>query len=173
MLLPPDVVRLARKARLEPGDVLLVIKGSIGKVGFIREIPDDATWLASQSFAILRLRPHAPLSDPRVLFRFLSSPLGQANLHSLRVGSTVPGLQMADIRRLPIILPSVAEQTDISQEVEELFALQDQIQELRAKATAKQTEIWPEGPRAKVPVRADGASNARPKTAATRRKSAS
>lgn len=139
----PDVALQARRARLETGDVLLVIKGSVGKVGFIREIPQGVTWLASQSFVILRLRQHSPLIDPRVLFRFLTSSLGQASIQSFRVGAYVPGLQMADVRRLPIIVPDRKTQELITHEVDGLFGLQDQIQKLRAELTDKQARIWP------------------------------
>jgi type I restriction enzyme M protein len=146
VVVTPNVALQARRARLEEGDVLLVIKGSVGKVGFLREIPDDATWLASQSFAILRLRQHGPLDDPRILFRFLTSSLGQANLQSLRVGTAVPGLQMADVRRLMILLPNREEQGAIAREVEGLFKLQDRIQQLRAELALKQGQLWPKSP---------------------------
>ena len=139
----PDVALQARRARLEAGDVLLVVKGSVGKVGFIREIPQGATWLASQSFVILRLRQHSPLNDPRVLFRFLTSSLGHANIQSFRVGAHVPGLQMADVRRLSIIVPDRKTQELIAKEVDGLFGLQDQIQQLRADLTDRQGRIWP------------------------------
>lgn len=134
----------ARKAKIEAGDVLLVIKGSVGKVGYVRDIPAEDMWLASQSFAVLRLRRHAPISDPRVLFRYLSSALAQANLQNLRVGTTVPGLQMADVRSLPIMLPSKEAQAAIVQEVEELFEMQDNILRLRQSLAARQATIWPD-----------------------------
>lgn len=146
----PDVALQARRARLEAGDVLLVIKGSVGKVGFIREMPRGATWLASQSFVILRLRKHSPLSNSRVLFRFLASGLGQANIQSLRVGAYVPGLQMADVRRLSIIVPDLKTQEMIAREMDALFGLQDQIQQLRAELADKQGRIWPSGLEAPV-----------------------
>jgi type I restriction enzyme M protein len=139
-----------RRARLERGDVLLVVKGSVGKVGFVREIPDGTTWLANQSFVILRLRRHAPVTDPRVLFRFLTSNLGQTTLQSLRVGSAVPGLQMADVRRLPIVIPDRQEQDAISKEVENLFVLQDRIGQLQAELVNQQGRIWPENAAAAV-----------------------
>lgn len=135
----------ARKAVIEPGDVLLVIKGSVGKVGYVRSIPEGALWLASQSFAVLRLRRHAPISDPRVLFRFLSSGLGQASLQNVRVGSTVPGLQMADVRRLPIVLPDSNVHAAIARQVDGLFAIQDHIRQLRSDLKDQQTTIWPDG----------------------------
>jgi type I restriction enzyme M protein len=142
-----DVALQARRAHLESGDVLLVIKGSVGKIGFVRAIPEGTPWLASQSFAILRLRQHAPLKDPRILFRFLSSGLGQSYIRSICVGTAVPTLQMATVRRLMIVLPSPAEQESIAREVEGLFELQDQIQKLRADLAVTQGQIWPETPK--------------------------
>ena len=122
----------------------MVIKGSVGKVGFVRDIPSGMNWLASQSFVILRLRRLALMSDPRVLFRFLSSSLGQTTLQSLRVGSTVPGLQMNDIRRLPTVIPSPKEQEDIARDVDGLFLIQDQIRQLRAQLAERQRQTWPD-----------------------------
>jgi type I restriction enzyme M protein len=144
VLLSSDFVQHSRRARVENGDILLVIKGSVGKVGFVRNIPDGSTWLASQSFVILRLRRRGPLHDPRVLHRFLSSDLGQTTLQSLRVGSTVPGLQMADVRRLSILIPTVVEQKAIADEVEGLFDLQDRIEEMRHQLDERQRVMWPD-----------------------------
>jgi type I restriction enzyme M protein len=157
----PDAELQGRKARLQPGDVLLVIKGSVGKVGFVRDIPGDAIWLASQSFTRLRLREHSLLKDPRVLFRFLSSDLGQANLQALRVGSAVPGLQMADVRRLSIVVPDNERQHEIARDVDGLFALQDEIQKLKSDLADRQHQIWPQT------NNADHASGGKPRTKTT------
>jgi type I restriction enzyme M protein len=140
----PEGEPQVRRARLEKGDVLLVIKGSVGKVGFVRDIPAGATWVANQSFVILRLRRHSPVTDPRVLFRFLTSNFGQTTLQSLRVGSAVPGLQMADVRRLLIIIPEREERGVISKDVENLFVFQDRIRQLQTELVNQQSRIWPE-----------------------------
>ena len=140
-----DVAQQARRARLEAGDVLLVIKGSVGKVGYVRHVPDGhRAWLASQSFAILRLRRRGPISDPLVLFRFLSSSLGQTALRSLAVGTAIPGLQMADVRRLPVLVPPDASQAEIAGEVRGLFEIQDRIQAFRRDLEEKRHAIWPD-----------------------------
>lgn len=141
----PEVVQRSRKARLEAGDVLLVTKGSVGKVGFVREVPDDEAWLASQSFVVARVRRGGPVSDPHVLFRFLSSDVGQAALRSLTVGTTIPGLQMADVRRLPVLVPPKAVQADVVDEVRRAFDVQDRINKLREDAVARLRRVWPDG----------------------------
>jgi type I restriction enzyme M protein len=134
----------AKKAQLQVGDVLLVTKGSVGKVGLVVDVPDDAVWVANQSFAILRLRKHSPIIDPRVLFRFLDSQMGQGIFQRLRVGATIPSIQMADVRNLAILLPSEVEQRKVADEVEHLFALQAQVAQLRSEVMRMQRSIWPD-----------------------------
>ncbi len=139
-----ELLQRTRRARLEPGDVLIVIKGSVGKVGFVRDIPDGPAWLASQSFAILRLRRRGPIIDPAILFRFLSSSMGQVTVQSLKVGSVISGLQMADLRRLPVLVPSAESQGAIASQMGVIFDMQEKIQEMRRDLVARQQSIWPE-----------------------------
>ncbi len=139
-----EAMMQARRAQLETGDIILAVKGSAGKVGFIRQIPEGSNWLANQSFLILRLRRHGPIRDPRVLFRYLSSPLGQGMLQSLRAGTAVPVLQMTDVRRLAIAVPSPEEQGEIARKVDALFMMQDGIEKLRGTLADQQGKIWPE-----------------------------
>lgn len=142
----PEVVQRSRKSRLEPGDILLVIKGSVGKVGYVREIPEGETWLASQSFVIVRLNRHGPISNPLVLFRFLSSEIGQAAIRKLTVGTTIPGLQMADVRRVPVLIPPRSIQRTIVDEVRHVLSIQDSIIALRDEFSARLRTIWPDNP---------------------------
>lgn len=147
----PEVLQRSRKARLEAGDILLVTKGSVGKVGLVRQVPEDETWLASQSFVVVRLRRVGPVSDPRVLFRFLSSEVGQTALRSLTVGTTIPGLQMADIRRLPVLVPTKAIQAEVVAEVRRAFDAQDQILKLREETVTRLGHVWPDEPARDAP----------------------
>ncbi len=142
--LTPEGAIQARRARLESGDVLLVVKGSAGKIGFVRSIPDGEMWVASQSFAILRLRSHVPLTDACILFRFLHSGFGQTFLQSLRVGATVPGLQMADVRRLAVMLPDLEQQQSIVQSVKQMFEMQDRLNLMRDELRQRYHSVWPE-----------------------------
>ena len=139
-----ELLQRTRRARLEPGDVLIVIKGSVGKVGFVRDIPDGPAWLASQSFAVLRLRRRGPIIDPAILFRFLSSSMGQMTVRSLKVGSVISGLQMADLRRLPVLVPSAEAQRAIAAQMGAIFDMQENLQKMRQSLIEQQKTIWPE-----------------------------
>lgn len=141
----PTVMQRLRSARLEAGDVLIVNKGSVGRVGFVRQIPTGEAWLASQSFVVARLRPGGPISDPLVLFRFLASDVGQAAIRSLTVGATIPSLPMADIRKLPVLTPPEENQEEVSAEVREFFRAHDRIAAMREEAEARFHAAWPAG----------------------------
>jgi type I restriction enzyme M protein len=133
-----------RRAELEPGDIVLVTKGSVGRVGLIQHIPEGETWVANQSFAILRLRRASPIRSPTVLFRYLNSRMGQELLQNLKVGTALPTLQMADLKRLPVIVPDDAVQDQVIQQMDHIFEVQAKIDDLRREQTAMQARIWPE-----------------------------
>lgn len=138
-----DALRL-RKAELAEGDILLVTKGSTGKVGLVGSIPSDETWIANQSFAVLRLRGSGPIRDPRVLFRYLSSRVGQELLQTIKVGSTIPSIQMADLRRIQVLVPTQAEQEEVIRGVDHIFELEAQIDRIRQQQADLQVSSWPE-----------------------------
>jgi type I restriction enzyme M protein len=133
-----------RRAELHPGDIVLVTKGSVGKVGLILQIPDGETWVANQSFAILRLRRSGPFQTPTVLFRYLNSRMGQGLLQGLKVGTAVSTLQMADLKRLPVVIPDEGTQALVVAQMDRLLELQSEIDTLRAEQAGMQAQIWPE-----------------------------
>ena len=133
----------ARRAILQPGDVLVAIKGSVGKVGYVREMKEEAAWVASPSFAVLRLRQGAPLRDPAILHRFLASPVGQALIRSVRGGTAVPTLPMRDLERIPVLLPEPGTEDEIAREIKLLFGFQDTIAQLRREAARRHETAWP------------------------------
>jgi type I restriction enzyme M protein len=132
----------AERQRLESGDVLLSVKGRIGAVGLVgQERPIE--WLASQAFVILRLRRTSPLESPLILYRYLVSPYVQGLLKALASGTTVPSIQMADVRKLRVILPSTEEQEEILRQHEKIVRLRKQISQLDNLATELGNAAWP------------------------------
>ena len=81
-----------------------------------------------------------------MLFRFLSSEIGQGAIRKLTVGTVIPGLQMADVRRVPVLLPLLAAQAAIVDEMRALLALQDRIVAMRDEFSARIRIMWPECP---------------------------
>ena len=115
---PTKLVKIADRSfakiirqSLEPGDVLLSIRGRIGAVGIVADIDTKegiVGWLASQAFVILRLRGTSPIR-PLTLYRYLASPLGQGLLQSLSpTGTAVPMIAIGDIKKFRIIVPTAS-----------------------------------------------------------------
>jgi type I restriction enzyme M protein len=128
---------------LRPQDVLLAIKGSVGKVGIVTDVPEAAEerWLAGQSFVVLRAKENTTYS-PVALLLFLRSELGQALLKSHVVGASMPTLQLASIKDLtiPDINPEYlsAITSAFNNEVE----IQRQIQVLKRQQALPSANFW-------------------------------
>jgi type I restriction enzyme M protein len=137
----PGALKKVRPLVLKPGDILLVVKGSIGKVGLISAIP-DCIWLPNQSFQVIRLKDRTMLSDPVILLWFLRSPAGQALLAARAGGATVPMIQTHDVRTLPILVPSIHEQAVILQDHKAWLAIHAKIAQLQQEAEALSTKHW-------------------------------
>jgi type I restriction enzyme M protein len=118
---------------LRPGDILISVKGKAGVAGVVPEdAPEDifGAWTAGQPFVIARLRQSTAINSPIVLARYLASPFGQAQLQALAGGTTVPFIQMADLRRLAIPVPPADKQREIVQQIEEIKILRQQIKKI-------------------------------------------
>jgi type I restriction enzyme M protein len=126
------------RAILHRGDILISVKGKVGVVGLV---PEDAPagksrawWIAGQTFVITRVRRSSALVSPTVLAAYLVSSIGQAQLQALAGGITVPLIQISDLKRLPIPVPSREKQTKIIREFQ-------YIHELRGKIRSVEDEI--------------------------------
>jgi type I restriction enzyme M protein len=128
---------------LKPNDIILAVKGSVGRVGLIpAEMKVNEPWFANQSFLVLRLKPNPYMPDPLVLFRYLSSPAGQSLIRSRVGGATVPIIQTRDVRSLPIIVPSKGEQIAIAAEQGKIAAIYEEITKLQAQANELKKKRW-------------------------------
>ena len=125
--LPEAALAKGRQQLLEPGDVLLSIKGGLGKVAVVQDLEHPT--VPGQAFCVVRLRPHAPLT-PGALVQYLRSAVGQTLLNKAGQGTAVAFVPMGEVKGLPIVIPTAAElqraqaleqkSVELSQEVEEL-----------------------------------------------------
>lgn len=88
--------------KLEPYDVLLSTKGTIGKVGIIGEISEAI--IASQAIQVIRVQGNDKKEKAISLYMFLKSDLGQTILASLVAGTAMPQISTAEIKKLSIPL---------------------------------------------------------------------
>lgn len=86
--------------QLEPFDVLLSTKGTIGKVAIIGEITDAI--IASQAIQVIRIQDDNKKEKAIALYMFLKSELGQTILSSLVAGVAMPQIATVEIKKLAI-----------------------------------------------------------------------
>ncbi|MEY1661201.1 restriction endonuclease subunit S [Isoalcanivorax beigongshangi] len=121
-----------KRTRLKGGEVLLAIRGSVGNVGVVPVSLRDCN--ISRELAMI---PTLPSVVPFYLACLLQSPLGQRLLVGKVRGVAQKGINLADVRRLPVALPPYEEQTEIVRRVEQLFAFADQLEAKVASAKSR------------------------------------
>ena len=131
-------LRRAEAQRLQAGDILLAVKGNIGRIALVSENCAH-NWIAGQLFVIIR--PRSTVSSI-YLYRYLSSQLIQAYLAEIETGTAMKVIKAADLQNLPVEVPT----QDRSAEVEANFtAIQQEylaIRQHREKISQCMTELW-------------------------------
>lgn len=117
-----------KRATIRPGDIILTIVGSIGKVALVPEALDGGNITQSSC----RIRPDTRKIDGEFLRHWLQSPQAWAQYNSGRLGTAVPRLNLRDIREFTLNLPSLSEQRDIAGH---LGAIVTRAKRLEAEAT--------------------------------------
>lgn len=134
-----------RKQLLRGHDILVAMKGAVGKVALVDQ-QFTSTWAAS--LACLILRVNAEQLDARVLFVFLKSAAGQSLLKRITsAGSTVPLIQLRDLEKLLIPVPTAAEQQLLINSYEQLVALEQNIKLLREQQIGIAESFWIQPPK--------------------------
>lgn len=145
-------VRLAAKRSgdamdifLRPRDVLLVVKGTVGKIGIVPDNvppPGAGGWIAGQSFVVLR--GAKPGVDLRGLGLWLRSKMGQQVLDGIKTGATIPMMSISTLRKLKVFAlnaPLTEAAVEILEQEEEL---QWQIESLQDKQAGIAEDFWKE-----------------------------
>lgn len=145
---PPKELHVAGRTRkraeqqqLRPGDVLLISKGSIGRVALVGSECGD-NWVAGQVFLILRAQERG-LMQPEYLYRYLASPMVQQYLEEIASGAGIPILKANDIKNLPVPVPSQEEQKRVLDVHQKIMDEYDAIRVHKAKIEELSRKNWP------------------------------
>ena len=117
-------------------DLIISIKGTIGKIGFIST--DLENTIPGTSLCILRVHDSSSI-NPEYLLQYLRSEICQRLISSSSQGSTIPFLSIKELKNLSIPIPSIAEQNSakkISKRTKELFISLDEMQNELNQLTA-------------------------------------
>jgi type I restriction enzyme M protein len=144
--------RMAEKNReqfLQPLDIVLIVKGSVGKIGIVPpDLPESGPrrWIAGQSAIVLRGKPkkgqvsgmegipsggavllESPYLDPRALLMELRSAYGQDLLSRIVVNASIPLIRLAELEEMAIPVRNEHLQKLFIDALEEEARLQSQI----------------------------------------------
>ena len=122
------------RARLRTGDILLSIRGTVGRVCDVPAQLENAN--ITQDTARLSIQP--ALSTAYVMW-FLRAAPTQKRMQKAIKGVAVRGINIGDVRAIQLPVPPFCEQLEIVRRVEALFALADKI-EARVQAASARVE---------------------------------
>jgi len=130
-----------RQQLLEPGDVLLSIKGGLGKVAVVHDLEEPT--VPGQAFCVVRLRPNAPMT-PVALVQYLRSAVGQTLLAKSAQGTAVAFVPIGEVKSLPIVIPNPSELQLAEALAQESVALSREVEALSRKLKGLWCKGWME-----------------------------
>lgn len=126
----PEMYARWMKVPLKAGDVLLTSEAPTGEVAYVAE---DCSWAVGQR--LFGLRGRKGLLDGRYLFYALRGGEARHQLMSRTTGTTVSGIRQAELVKIELDLPPIAEQRAVAAT---LGALDDKIESNRRAVTLLQ-----------------------------------
>jgi type I restriction enzyme S subunit len=122
-----DIAREYERASLKSGDLLLAIRGTYGRVAVVPVELEGGN--ITQDTARLDVSSSV---DQTYIATYLRSPNAQNFFKRVARGVAVKGVNVADIRLTPVLLPPVSEQRRIAEEVDRCTSFLDEIQRTTA-----------------------------------------
>ena len=114
LLTSPQIDSEYSRSRLKKGDLLFTIRGTVGRTAFVPAELDSAN--ITQDTARLAVTG----TDARFLRAYLSTSTPSRFIATHTLGVAVQGINLRDVRRIPIALPPRFEAEAIADEVESL-----------------------------------------------------
>lgn len=131
-----DTDELMSRSRLEAGDVLFSIAGTIGKTCSVQK--EDLPANTNQALAIIRGTSTVFLQD--FLLSQLDSFVSEKTKERAR-GGAMPNVSLGDLSDLVLVIPPFAEQHRIVAKVDELMALCDRLEAQQAEADSAHAQL--------------------------------
>lgn len=108
-----EIARSYRRSCLTPGDILVTIRGTVGRTCII------PTELAGANITqdTARIAPIDNI-EAMYLYEFLNTPWAQGWMSQHMLGQAVKGINLGDLRRLPVPIPPLEMQSTFAQKVQ-------------------------------------------------------
>ncbi len=112
LLTSPQIDREYSRSRLKADDLLFTIRGTVGRTAFVPPVLESAN--ITQDTARLAVTG----TDARFLRAYLGMPVPNRFIATHTLGVAVQGINLRDVRRIPIARPSVLEAKAIANEIQ-------------------------------------------------------
>ena len=127
-------LELTKRCKPEAGDVMLSKSGSLGDAITVPNLP--FSFSIFESLALIK--PKRDILSAEYLQQYLNSPLSKRYFWSITSGIAVKHLHLVDLRKMPINLPSLAVQAQITGALE---IWDDAIEKTEALIAAKEKQF--------------------------------
>ncbi|WP_299187978.1 N-6 DNA methylase [uncultured Psychrobacter sp.] len=128
---------------LQPNDIVMILKGSAGKLGIVPEsVPTagDKRWMVNKSGIVIRVT--SSKVDPRALYTYLKSDFGTVQISRLIKGATIANISLKELKQMPVIMPSEDEQNEAVACTQKSRETQQTIRKLLDEQQARQRKLW-------------------------------
>jgi hypothetical protein len=132
-------------AGLLPGDLVISIKGTVGKVGLVGALPKDRATVVSQSCLALRPKREQRANGlvAEYLLMYLRSQEGQAQLASLQVGAGVQHVSPSTLLSSMVVpVPAPEQQHAVAADYRHLCDIEQRISELSDEMATIARQRW-------------------------------
>ena len=121
-----------RRTVLQGGEVLVNVRGTLGGVAVATA--EMKGWNVSREVAVVPV--DLATSDPAYIAYWIASDASQLWLRRVQKGVAYTGINLKDLRNLPVILPSIEKQQDIVRRVTDAFARVEAVMTESTRAAA-------------------------------------
>lgn len=139
-----EAVRAKNEAGfLQPNDIIMILKGSAGKLGIVPEsVPTTGNkrWTVNKSAIVVRVTSNK--IDPRALYTYLRSDFGTVQISRLIKGATIANISLKELKQMPVIIPSEDEQNEAITCTQKSRETQQTIRKLLDEQQARQSKLW-------------------------------
>lgn len=129
--------RIKEKYQIKKNDILISIKGTLGKIFIVNELPKNPV-LISSNLAIIRL--NNPNFTSAWLVIYLQSILAKYYIQQVTTGTSILTLPVSQLKKLPILNIDLANQNKIVADYQRAEAKIAQLQEQLKLAQEKQLD---------------------------------
>jgi type I restriction enzyme S subunit len=133
-----DVSAKFPKTVLQRGDLVMSVRGSIGKLGIVGAEHDGA----QLSPNCIRFAPTKAV-ESRYLFLFLRSPLGQEKMSGHSAATAIATIRASNIKNVALPVPPLPEQRRIASKLDALQEEVDTLKRLQAETAAELDSLLP------------------------------